>query len=271
MEKPKIILNQMLDLGGLATKNNFYSPQAKTILGALVHTRKAFDELEQQKLIQPLSTITNVRNLCNEQFYAITRLGAKYVDRTKEHVWKGGPKSPYNIMHESMVRDVALSFLRNYPDYIFEIKYNERYSTLRPDLVIKMTHKLSLKQHIFFVEIERKKTVDRVVKEKLQKYEKVLANFNFKNHNLNAPVKVLIVYSNLDYNCFWRPQEYENNQVKTEIDKLHKQVIHLAWLSRKLSDNRYRFLSIHNFYKTDIPIWLTPTEKQGELLKGTLT
>jgi hypothetical protein len=266
MDKHKTILNQMLDLGGLATKNNFYSPHAKTILGALVHTRKAFDELEKLKLIQPLSTITKVRNLSQEQFFAITRLGAKYVDRTQEHVWKGGPKSPYNIMHESMVRDVALSFLRNYPDYIFEIKYNERYSILRPDLVVKMTHKLSLRQHIFLVEVERKKTVDRVVKEKLQKYEKVLANINFKNHNLNAPVKVLIVYSNHDYNCFWRPQEYENNAVKKEIEKLHKQVIHLAWLARNLPDNRYRFLAFNDFCRLHQVIWLTPQGKQIDLL-----
>ena len=138
MEKQKIILNQMLDLGGLATKYNFYSSRAKTLLGSLVHTRKAFYELESKKLIQPLSTITKVRNLCQEQFYAITRLGAKYVDRTKEHKWKGGPKSPYNIMHESMVRDVALAFLRNYPQYVFDILYNECFSGLRPDLVVKM-------------------------------------------------------------------------------------------------------------------------------------
>lgn len=259
MEKHKIILNQMLDLGGIATKNNFYSPEAKTVLGALVHSRKVFDELEKEKLIQPLSTITRVRNLCQEQFFAITRLGAKYVDRTTEHVWKGGPKSPYNIMHESMVRDVALSFLRNYPDYIFEIKYNERYSVLRPDLVVKMTHKTSMKQNIFLVEVERKKTVDRVYREKLLKYERVFENFNFKQYNLNAPVKVLLIYCNLDYNCFWRPQEYEMDNVKAEIEKLQKQMNHLVWISKKLPENRYRFLSFPDFNKLQRPIWKTPT------------
>ena len=266
MDKLKIILNQMLDLGGIATKNNFYSPDAKTILGALVNTRKAFDELEKQKLVQPISTITKVRNLCQEQFFSISRLGSKFVGRTKEYKWKGSTKSPYNIMHESMIRDIALSFLRFYNQFIFEIQYHQNFSILRPDLFIKMTHKTSMKQYIFLVEVERKKTVDRVVNEKLLKYENVLKDFNFKKFNLNAPVKVLIVYSNLDYNCFWRPQEYGNREVIVEIDKLHRQLLHLSSLVSNLPENRYRFLSFYNFYRLQEPIWLTPSGRHVGLL-----
>ncbi|OGU39024.1 MAG: hypothetical protein A2X61_00810 [Ignavibacteria bacterium GWB2_35_12] len=266
MDKPKLILNQMLDLGGIATKNNFFSPEAKTILGALVHTRKAFNELENQKLIKPINTITKVRNLCQEQFFSISRLGSQFVGRTKEYKWKGATKSPYNIMHESMIRDIALGFLRFYHQFIFEIQYHQSFTNLRPDLFIKMTHKSTMKQYIFLVEVERKKTVDRVINEKLQKYENVLKDFNFKRYNLNAPVKVLVVYANLDFNCFWRPQEYFNQEVRVEIEKLHKQLQYLSSLVRYLPENRYRFLSFYNFYRLHEPIWLTPSGRHVGLL-----
>ncbi|MBI5325618.1 MAG: hypothetical protein HZB41_10180 [Ignavibacteriae bacterium] len=266
MDKFKLILNQMLDLGGIATKNNFYSPNAITILGALVNTRKAFEELEKQKLIQPINTITKVRNLCQEQFFSISRLGSQYVGRAKEFKWKGSTKSPYNIMHESMIRDIGLGFLRFYNQFIIEIHYHQNFSILRPDLLIKMTNKITMKQYIFLVEVERKKTVDRVVSEKLLKYENVFKDFNFKKNNLNAPVKVLIVYSNLDYNCFCRPQEYTNKEVRVEIDKLHRQLQHLSSLVRHLPENRYCFLSFYNFYRLNEPIWLTPSGRHVGLL-----
>lgn len=266
MEKYKVILNQLLDLGGLATKNNFYSPEAKTVQGSLVYTRKAFTELERLKFIVPLPTITKVRNLCQERFYAITKLGARHVDRVKEYKWRGGPKSPFNIMHESMVRDIGLAFLRNYPSFSFELKYNDSYQGLRPDIVIKMTHKTSLQHYIFLVEIERKKTVDRVYNEKLQVYEKVLSQLNFKAHNLNSPVKVLVVYSNLDYNCFCRPQEYDKPDVKNELCKLQNQDNNLVKLSKGLPVNRYRFMGFPDFYQLDKAIWQTPLGQYTRLI-----
>ena len=235
-------------------------------MGALVYTRKIFDELETEKLIQPLSTVTRVRNLVQEQFYAITYLGAKYVGRENDYKWRGGPKSPYNVMHESMIRDVALSFLRNYPDYVFDINYNFSYEGLKPDIVIRMFHKETMQQHIFFVEVERKKSPDRVYNEKLIRYEKVFESLNFKKHRLNAPVKVLVVYSNLDYNCFWRPQEYERADVRLEIEKLNRQLLNLVKLSKEISENRYRFLSFHRFHQLHKPIWQSTRQKSNRLI-----
>ena len=123
-----------------------------------------------------------------------------------------------------------------------------------------------MKQNIFLVEVERKKTVDRVYREKLLKYERVFENFNFKQYNLNAPVKVLVIYCNLDYNCFWRPQEYELDYVKHEIQKLQKQLNYLVWSSKKLPENRYRLFAFFNFYRLEQPIWLTPAGKHVDLL-----
>jgi protein involved in plasmid replication-relaxation len=256
MNKYKIILNHLLDLGGLATKNNFYSPEATTLLGALIHTRKVFSELTKNKLIVALPTITRVRNLCQEQFFAITRLGAKFVDREIDYKWRSIPKSPYNIMHESMVRDVGLGFMRNFPEYEFNINCNEKIESIRPDLTIRMKNQNTNKKYIFLIEVERKKSPDRVIREKLNNYEKVLSNLNFRKHRLNAPVKVLFVYASIDYNPFIRPQEYEKHRYI--IEKQKKQIQKLARNSR-ISEHRYAFLPFYQFHRLNEAIWLAPS------------
>ena len=78
--------------------------------------------------------------MTQEQFFAITRLGAKHIDRVDEYVWRNVPKSPMNIMHESMVRDVGLSFLRYFTDYEISITYNRKIFSIRPDLFVLMKH-----------------------------------------------------------------------------------------------------------------------------------
>jgi hypothetical protein len=263
MNKNKIILNQLLDLGGLATKNNFYSPDADTLLGSLIHTRKIFSELAKNKLIVGLPTVTRVRNMCQEQFFAITRLGAKYVDRECDYKWRSIPKSPYNIMHESMVRDVGLAFLRLYPEYDISISYNSRISSLRPDLLVRMQNINTLSKNIFLIEVERKKSPDRVIREKLSNYEKVFSSLNFRESGLNAPVKVLFVYASLDYNPFIRPQEYNHyHKVIIRQDQL------IANLVRNcdVSENRYLFLSFYQFYRLNHKIWFTSSGKQKVVL-----
>ena len=85
----------------------------------------------------------------------------------------------------------------------------------------------------------------------------VFSKLNFKKYDLNAPVKVLVVYSNLDYNCFWRPQEYNNPYVKAEIEKLERQLNHLVRLCKHLPENRYRFLSFYEFCRVNSAIFLS--------------
>jgi hypothetical protein len=263
MNKYKIILNQLLDLGGLATKNNFYSPEASSRLGALINTRKVFSELAKNKLIIALPTITRVRNLCQEQFFAITRLGAKYVNRIQDYKWRGSPKSPYNIWHESMVRDVGLSFLRNFPDFEFSINYNEMIDSIRPDLTIRMKNPNTNKKYIFLLEIERKKSPDRVISEKLNNYEKVFSGLNFRKYGLNAPVKVLIVYASLDYNPFLRPQEYEQHRY---IIEKQKKYIHNLAKNCRVPEHRYLFLPFYQFHRLNEAILLSPSGKQKVVL-----
>jgi len=59
--------------------------------------------------------------------------------------------------------DIALAFLRLYPKVLLSFKYDYSFYGLRPDIVIKIDGKTS---RYFLVEIERKKTIDRVFKEK---------------------------------------------------------------------------------------------------------
>ena len=83
-------------------------------------------------------------------------------------------------------------------------------------------------------------------------------------NGINAPVKVLVIYSNLDYNCFCRPQEYHLPEIQKEILKHEKQLKNLVRLSKNLPVHRYRFLTFNNFHRLHEPIWLTPL---GEKIK----
>jgi len=47
----KKILEQMLEIGGIATLNNFYSPEAKTYLGSLYNIRKKFKLFLENELM----------------------------------------------------------------------------------------------------------------------------------------------------------------------------------------------------------------------------
>jgi hypothetical protein len=133
-------------------------------------------------------------------------------------------------------------------------------------MVIRMSNKRTVDKIIFLVEIERKKSPDRVINEKLARYENTLAKLNFKKYNLNAPVKVLIIYANLDYNCFLRPQDYSQNNAYEEIKKLAKQLDHLVYLSRDLPPNRYRFLAFYDFYRLHETAWLMPNNNINRLI-----
>ena len=68
MPNNKLILEQLLDIGGLATLNNFYSTDAKTYLGSLYNTRKKFKLLLDNELIKEIPTVGKTRFPANEVF-----------------------------------------------------------------------------------------------------------------------------------------------------------------------------------------------------------
>ncbi|MFH1051032.1 MAG: hypothetical protein V1779_08930 [bacterium] len=256
MNTRKLILNQLLDIGGVATKNNFFSPKAKTVDGSVLKITKFFNEWLKDGFIRELPTVTRVKNKRQETFYCITSKGADYIGRKFDYKYKD-PKSPNNVMHESMKFDIAMSFLRNYPDFSITFSYDDRFGGLQPDIVVRMTQQDTGKEYVFFIEIERKKTVDRVYKEKLLRYEKVLNKLDYKVSNLPRHLKVLVIYSNLNFDCFLRTQDYKTREVGYELSLLEKQITRLVVMSKNLPD-RYRFITFNQFVDIGKPIWLTP-------------
>jgi hypothetical protein len=108
------------------------------------------------------------------------------------------------------------------------------------------------------VEIERKKTIDRVFNEKIKRYEAMLqAIEKNKSHNLSQ-FTVLFVYTDIWWDVFLRPQEYNNPSIINHIDCVNALLKNLTQhYCKYLSEQRYRFIGFHNFYRLNEPIWFT--------------
>lgn len=184
MTTRKQLLNNLLDIGGVATLNNLYSPSANSYKGSLLFTRKLFKDYLAEGLIEKIEPIGKPMNKSQEVFYCMTKKGAKYIGRTDEYKYKKYQKSPDNVMHESMKFDVALSMLRNFQRVKFTFRYDSSFYGVQPDILIRIesTNRKQLTKFIL-VEIERKKTVDRVFNEKIKRYEAMFEQIKNKVTN----------------------------------------------------------------------------------------
>lgn len=262
----KQLLNNLLDIGGVATLNNLYSPAANTYKGSLLFTRKLFKEYITEELIEKIEPIGKPMNKAREVFYCLTKKGAKYIGRADEYKYKKYQKSPHNIMHESMKFDVALSFLRNLSNKKFTFRYDSSFYGVQPDILIRVKSTNPKKQtHLLLVEIERKKTVDRVFNEKIKRYEEMFRQIEKnKSHNINQ-FTVLFVYTDIWYDPFLRPQQYSEPSVLVRIKEINTLVKNLVYnYCKYLPVNRYLFTAFHNFHQLHETVWYTP---QGNLIK----
>ena len=259
MTHRKLLLNHLLDIRGVATINNFYSPHAKSYKGSLLNTRKLFKSYLQDGLIEQIPPIGKPHNKAQEVFYCLTRKGASYIGRTNEYKYKKYKRSPHNIMHQSMIFDLALSFLRSYPYVRFNFRYNASLYGLRPDIFIEFNKSHSATETYYFLtEIERKKTVDRTYREKIVRYEKLFSTLVEEGYDVNA-FTVLVVYCDIWHNIFLRPTQYSEIKTLTHIHHIDNLLINLATqYCHDLPPNRYRFLAFHNFYRITEPVWLKP-------------
>lgn len=257
MNSHKILLNQLLDIGGVATLNNFYSCKAKTFKGSLLYTRKLFKSYLEDGLIEKIPTIGRPANKARELFYCLTKKGADYIGRTNEYKYRKNPRSPANVMHESMKFDIALAFLRLYPRLVFTFRYDFCLYGIRPDILIKVEGSKSTRY--FLVEIERKKTIDRVFNEKVRRYEEMFQSILVKkSHNLSQ-FTVLFVYTDIWFDVFLRPQQYVGKEIISHlnvVDTLLKNLV--AHYCKNLIDSRYRFIGFHDFYQLNKALWLSP-------------
>ena len=268
MTTRKLLLNHLLDIGGIATMNNFYSHEAKTHKGGLLFTRKLIKSYLHDGLIEKIEPIGKPQNKSREIFYCLTKKGADYIGRPEEYRYRKYKKSPNNIMHESMKFDVALSFLRRFPVFKLSFRYDSSFYGIRPDILIRIdsqNHKEPTR--FFLVEIERKKTIDRVFNEKIKRYEAMFkAIQKNKSHNVNQ-FTVLFVYTDIWFDVFLRPQQYIEASIVNHIAKVNSLLKNLVqFYCKYLPEIRYRFLGFHDFFRLHEPIWITPRGNRVSVL-----
>lgn len=260
MTTRKQLLNNLLDIGGVATLNNLYSPHAKTYKGSLLFARKLFKSYFGDGLIERIEPIGKPFNKSREVFYCLTKNGARYIGREDEYKYKKYQRSPHNAMHESMKFDVALSFLRLFPNQKFTFRYDSSFYGVQPDILIRIesTNPKELTRFLL-VEVERKKTIDRVFNEKIKRYEEMFKSIEKnKSHNINQ-FTVLFVYTDIWFDVFLRPQHYADQTVSYHIEHINLLIKNLIQhYCKSLPEARYRFTGFHNFYRLHEAVWQTP-------------
>ncbi len=267
MKTKKLLLNHMLDIGGVVTLNNLYSPTATSYKGALLHSRKLVKSYIEGGLIEKIMPIGKPGNKSHEVFYCLTKKGADYIGRSSEYKYKKYQKSPNNVMHESAKFDIALSFLRQYPFHNFTMYYSSSFYGVRPDILIRVEYTYPKRMTKFLlIELERKKSVDRIYKEKLLRYEAMFANIEKNKSHNEQQFTVLFVCTDIWFNVFLRPQQYDDPYVVQKIERVNnmvKQLIHNY--CKHLPEHRYRFTGFHNFAKLHEAIWQTPLGNRVQL------
>ncbi len=256
-------LHELLSIQS-GSKNNLFSYEAKTYKGALLGVDKKMKEYQKAGLIQQIPFDLKPREKRKQYFYFVTRKGAKVIDRLEDYKQKI-TKSLNNAEHESMKFDIALAFIRNYPDYEFDFDYKADLGGLKPDILVRAKHIDESKEFMFLVEIERKKELTRIYRDKILRYNKFIKAGLFSKHNLSPKSKVLFVCSNLRYDSYLRPQQYSEN--RPVIDLLYKQFNYFLSVIKSEGDKYYRFIPFPEFTKIADPIWRMPSGVKVKIIE----
>jgi hypothetical protein len=249
------ILDQLITLQ-YATANNFYSPRAKNPLGAVLNARKHFAFLEKQGYIRRLPLDEKPKNKMRETFYQVTAKGAHRADRRLEYRYKEY-KAITNVKHESMKIDVAMSFLRGWPDWLINFDYKRSIAGKAPDIFVTMRDRDD--KYCFVVEIERKRSPSRVLMETAKKWE------NIKFHKFGLPImtKVLIVYAPNYFDVLIRPNQYA--EIWPQVAEVKKDFERLILNAKGLSD-KFLFLPFYDFDKSSQAVWHRPDGEKKMLI-----
>jgi DNA-binding MarR family transcriptional regulator len=252
------ILHYLYELE-FASVNNLYSRESITEYGGLGAVDRRMRKMEQKGLVSKIPMNDKPRWRRIETFYHLTKKGAKRVDSDNAIKTSWEAKSVDSIYHESMVRDVARSFLDFYDDvYLdFHAKIDNKggYYDVFPDIYVEADG------HIFLVEVERKKNPSRTIREKItNKYEKA------KLDGISPKAKILFVYCNESQDLAGvRPQGYERmserlGEVERKYNKLLEGVKHLP-------PYKYRFLPFYKFHRLNEAVWDCPDGQKTKLIK----
>lgn len=258
-------LNELLTIQA-GSKNNLFSYEAKTYKSSLLQVDIDIKKYLKAGLVQQIPFDLKPWNKRKQYFYFVTRQGAKAIDRPEDFKQKI-TKALNNAEHESMKFDVALAFVRNFPDYEFTFDYKADFNKLRPDIFIKAKNIHDNKELFFLVEIERKKDLSRVYREKILKYNKHIKNGLFKENGLPYQTKVLIVCATHRYDVYLRPQQYKDSQYKPMFSFLYKHFNNLMKLMKNESNEHYRLIPFPEFPYINQSIWRLPSGEKKRIIE----
>lgn len=244
--------------------NNLASYSSKTYSGSLLQASKDIKKYLQASWIQQIPFDIKPRDKRKQYFYFVTREGAKAIDRLDDYKQKI-TKSLNNAEHESMKFDIALSFIRNFPNYDFDFNYKADLGGLKPDILIKAKNINDHKEFTFLVEIERKKEMTRIHRDKIYRYNKFIKNGLFEKKIFYKP-KILFVCANLRYDPYLRPQQYNLPEVKKQTEILYKHFDDLMDAIKSESDKYYRFLPYPEYQKISDKIWRMPSGSKVKII-----
>lgn len=250
-----------------ATVYNLFSYTATTLEGSLVYATKKINEYLKKGWICQIPFDQKPRDTRKQYFYYVTKEGANAIGRPEDYKQKI-TKSISKAEHESIKIDIALSFLRNYPDYEFDFNYKADLNGLRPDIFIKARNLVTKKEYVLLVEIERKKEFSRVYREKIPKYKNFIANNNFIKKN---SVPVLFVLANLKYDAYLRPQhtldkKYYFNYVHPKLQSMYTHLSDFINEMKNENNRFFRFILASDFEKLGNPICLIPNGPKIKIL-----
>jgi hypothetical protein len=223
--------------------NNFFSITAKDPDGCMLQTSKYFNDFIKHGYIRPLAFDIPPRNRRKEIFYAPTLKGAKYVGREAKYKYKE-IRATSTARHDSMKYDIALSFVRLYPDWNFEFEYEKAVGGKKCDIFI--TARNGLKLLYYWVEIERKTECYKGVNTKVNIFTKA-------KHKLPFGTKCLFVLAYLYHDPLLRPQEYNlNPMIAKRIETNNKQFNRFVKIAPK---GDFLFINFINFYRLNEAVW----------------
>jgi hypothetical protein len=241
MTPRETIMSQLMTIH-FGSINNFFSITAKDPKGSMLQTSIYFADYIKHGYIRALAYDFTPRNRRKEIFYTPTLKGAKFVGRESEYKYKE-IRATSTVRHDSMKYDIALSLVRLYPDWNFEIEYEKEVAGKKCDIFI--TASQEDKKLYYWVEIERKTECYKVVKRKVDIFNKVKSKLPFGT-------KCLFVLSYLYHDPLLRPQEYKLNPIiENRIETNNKQFNRFV----KSSPKDFLYLNFINFYRLNEAVW----------------
>jgi len=234
--------------------------------GAMLQTRRDIKELLKTDYIYQVDKVcfSHSNERARAFWYALTRKG--YAESDMEDKYKridNLTAENEGNQHRTQKIDIALSLVRNNPDYDFKFYYSKSIAGKKPDILVKAKHRVTTKCYQFWVEIERRDNAGDVFNNKIKMINSLFDDFKINNRykelGLFSNIKCLVVYADKGVNPYWRACEYRQADLAIQ-EKRYKKLLEY---SKALDKNRFLFLPIWKFYLNEFD---TPDGRQIKIL-----